>query len=492
MKNYDFLKGNEKIFREIAESINKVFWLESVDRNKFYYLSPNFELIWGLDRETVFEDPRSWVDSIVDEDRIKLKEEMEGKIKGEISEDYIHVYRITRPDGSIRWIQSRTFPVYDEDGEIRRVAGIAEDITEQKKTEEALRESEERLMAISEGSFEGIGLSEKGVILDANNQFAEMLGYTLPELIGKKIIDLVPPDSHELVAKMIKEDFQGIYESKTIKKDGTIITIETQARYTNYMGRKVRLTSMRDITERKQAEEALNRSSQLAAAGQMASGIAHEINNPLATISACAEVIEKESEVINMDSPQLRKLYDYIKLIREESTRASGIIGDLLDFTRDKSLTPTKFKVCEVTKKTVHLFEVQSSYENYNFQLSIAEELPMIKGDRNRIRQVIIIMLTNAVESMPDGGVISVSCEWDSKEELVILKVSDDGVGITEEKQKEIFEPFYTSKMEGIGTGLGLSIAQDIVEKHNGVMEVQSSLGEGSTFSVKFPNPSRK
>jgi len=241
-----------------------------------------------------------------------------------------------------------------------------------------------------------------------------------------------------------------------------------------------------DVSDRKQAEEAIKRSSQLAAAGQMASGIAHEINNPLATISACAEVLEKDFEAIDQDSEQ-GKFYDYIKLISDEASRASGIIRDLLDFTKHKHLTMAMMELCDVAKKTVHLFQVQSSYENYNFQLSFAEKLPKIEGDRNRIRQVVIILLTNAVESMPDGGVISVSCEWDSKEELVVLKVSDEGIGIAEEKQKVIFEPFFTSKMEGTGTGLGLSIAQDLVEKHNGVIEVQSSLGEGSTFSVKFP-----
>lgn len=242
-----------------------------------------------------------------------------------------------------------------------------------------------------------------------------------------------------------------------------------------------------DVTDRKQTEEAIKRSSQLAAVGQMASGIAHEINNPLATISACAEVLEKDFEAVNEDSEQRRKFYDYIKLISDEASRASGIIRDLLDFTRHKPLTITAMELCDVTKKTVHLFQVQSRYGNYNIQLSFAEKLPTIEGDRDRIRQVVIILLTNAVESMPDGGVISVSCEWDSKEELVILKVSDEGIGIAEEKQKVIFEPFFTSKMEGTGTGLGLSIAQDIVEMHNGVIEVQSSLGEGSTFSVKFP-----
>jgi len=242
-----------------------------------------------------------------------------------------------------------------------------------------------------------------------------------------------------------------------------------------------------DITDKKQAEEAFKRSSQLAAAGQMASGIAHEINNPLATILACAEVMQKDFEAINMDSPQLRKLTDYTLLISDEASRASGIIGDLLDFTRHKPLTVIKMDLCDVTKKTAHLFEVQGRYGNYNFQLSFAEKLPMIEADKNRVRQVIIILLTNAVESMPDGGVISINCNLDSKEECVILKISDEGIGIAEENLQDIFEPFYTSKMEGSGTGLGLSIAQEIIEKHNGVMEVQSTMGEGSTFSVKLP-----
>jgi len=384
---------------------------------------------------------------------------------------------------------SETINIAGED----RLVSTALDITEQKKAENELSESEKKYRELFESVEDGIIIRDfDGNIVHVNPAACRIFNSNKEQLLGMNVYDQVHPDYHDEVKNLFQDVRKGMTnksEALESRPDGSTFLGAVTASPTDFNGEPHILVVLRDITERKQAEEALNRSSQLAAAGQMASGIAHEINNPLATISACAEVIEKESEAIKTDSSQSRKLHEYIKLISDEASRASGIIGDLLDFTRDKTSTTTEFKLCEMTKKTVHLFNVQSRYENYFFQLSFTEKLPMVEGDRNRIRQVIIILLTNAVESMPDGGVISVSCEEDSKEELVILKISDEGVGIAEEKQKEIFEPFYTSKREGTGTGLGLSIAQDIVEKHGGVIEVQSSPGKGSVFSVKFPLP---
>lgn len=392
-------------------------------------------------------------------------------------------------------IQLPEFTKLDSDTQ-KLVNSFEEMIRQRSQIESELLESESNLQSIIQNSPVAIVIVNKNNdIISCNNKFTNDYGYLQSDISTAEMWwDAAYPDL-TYREKVQSEWLAAVEEStrtgKEIPPQTWTLTCKDGTKRTAIFSmvwlKEVGVITIVDITDRMQAEQALKRSSQLAAAGQMASGIAHEINNPLATISACVEVVERNTDAIVMDSPHGQQLHDYIKLIGEESTRAAGIITDMLDFTRDKPLTVTKFKLCDVVKKTVYLFEVQSSNENYDFQLSFAEILPNIEGDSSRIRQVLIVLLTNAMESMPGGGVISVSCEWDKKEEFVTLQVSDEGIGIPEEKQKEIFEPFYTSKIEGSGTGLGLSIAQDIVEKHNGVMEVQSTLGEGSTFSVKFP-----
>ena len=237
----------------------------------------------------------------------------------------------------------------------------------------------------------------------------------------------------------------------------------------------------------RQSEEALIRSSKLAAVGHLASGIAHEINNPLATISACIEFMEGHEKELRKIGPIGEKINDYTQLIREETDRAARIITDLLDFSRSPSKDNTKFKICELVRSTIVLLRVQSRNDKYEFVETIADNLPEINGDREGIRQVIVNLLTNAIESMPKGGTISVTLEWDAENAESVLNISDEGAGIPMENQGRIFQPFFTTKIEERGTGLGLSIVRSILSEHKGSIEVESNPVQGSTFTVRLP-----
>jgi len=237
----------------------------------------------------------------------------------------------------------------------------------------------------------------------------------------------------------------------------------------------------------RQSEEALIRSSKMAAVGHLASGIAHEINNPLATISACVEFMEGQKEELVGIGPIGEKINEYTQLIREETDRAALIIKDLLDFSRTPSKDITKFKICGLVRSTIVLLRVQSRNDRYEFVEMIANNLPEINGDREGIRQIIVNLLTNAIESMPKGGTISVTLEWDAESAESVLNIADQGTGISMENQDRIFQPFFTTKIKERGTGLGLSIVQSIVSEHNGSIEVNTNSDQGSTFTVRLP-----
>jgi len=237
----------------------------------------------------------------------------------------------------------------------------------------------------------------------------------------------------------------------------------------------------------RQSEDALVRDNKMAAVGQLASGIAHEINNPLATISACIEFIEGQREELSGIGPKGEKIINYLQLIKEETGRAADIISDLLDFSKIRSNNITRFRICKMFRSTILRFRVQSRYNRYHFVEKFADDLPEFEGDRENIRQIIINLLMNAVESMPEGGTVTVSLAWDEGNAESIIGISDEGMGIPVDIQDRIFQPFFTTKIDHSGTGLGLSVVHSIVSEHKGRIEVESNPVRGSTFTVRLP-----
>ena len=308
-----------------------------------------------------------------------------------------------------------------------------------------------------------------------------------------RFMELVHPDDRMDLSKTIEDALGpagfGSMEYRIVRPDGGERYIYAKANVVNDSeGRPLRVTGIsQDITDRMRVQEALTKSSQLAAVGQIASGIAHEINNPLATIAACTEVLRERVPHIDDESDRREKRAEYLSLIDEEVCRAALIIEDLLDFARVRPMDLRPVELSELIESTVNLMRIQSKYSGYNFEVSTDCDLPLIVSDRERVRQVLIVLLSNALESMPSGGVVKVACRNDDGGGQVEFSVSDDGVGIREEDLGKLFQPFFTTKTMDKGTGLGLSIAHTIVSNHGGEILVDSILGKGSTFTVRLP-----
>lgn len=236
-------------------------------------------------------------------------------------------------------------------------------------------------------------------------------------------------------------------------------------------------------------ERVLKRNIHLATVGQVASGIAHEINNPLATISACTEVLQarldRTERVVVRDSEKIFE--DYLDIIQKEVAYSSGIINDLLDFSRHRSDKVSTFDLNELIESTVRLIKMQERSRGYSFELHLDEQVPECDADHDRIRQVLIIIFTNAIEAMPDGGTVEVRTRWRRNPGEVRISITDHGSGIGKSAIKRIFEPFFTTKGENKGTGLGLYLAFSIVAKHMGHIDVNSREGRGTTFTIRLP-----
>ena len=246
------------------------------------------------------------------------------------------------------------------------------------------------------------------------------------------------------------------------------------------------ITVGEDATMRVEAIHAVARAEKLAAVGRLASGVVHEINNPLATISACAEVLESRVDEGSFgDSDEVTDLKEYLGLIRSESFRCKNITNGLLDFSRVRSGDRHDVAIKDVLESSARLLFHQKRKDNVDIHLEVDDDLPTVAADEGLLQQAVIALATNAMDAMPNGGMLRFHAT--KKRHRLIIEVVDNGVGIEQEHISKIFEPFYTTKEVGKGTGLGLAVCYGIITEHGGRLTVKSSVGKGTTFTISLP-----
>ncbi len=250
----------------------------------------------------------------------------------------------------------------------------------------------------------------------------------------------------------------------------------------NYLGT---VLVSRDVTDRKRMEQQLIFSEKMAAIGELAAGVAHEINNPLDGLLNCILRIKRNPK--NVSQTQ-----EYLDLMEEAIRRIEATIGKLLDFSRSHELTLTAINLNDVVHETIGLIEYGASEKGIQIEKDFQDKIALIHGDKHLLEQVILNLTLNAITAMPDGGTLrfetgEIILDALLAQPSVYIKVIDTGIGISKSVQDRIFDPFYTTQITQKGTGLGLSVSDRIVRQHQGVIEVESEEGNGSTFTVKLP-----
>ncbi|HVE55737.1 MAG TPA: ATP-binding protein [Pyrinomonadaceae bacterium] len=246
------------------------------------------------------------------------------------------------------------------------------------------------------------------------------------------------------------------------------------------------ITVGEDVTMRVDAIHAAGRAEKLAAVGRLAAGVVHEINNPLATISACAESLESRVEEGAFgQSAEVDDLHEYLGLIRSEAFRCKAITNGLLDFSRVRTSDRLMIDLAELIKSSANLIAHQKRGNDINIKFEIDKDLPQINADGGQIQQAIIALATNAIDAMPNGGALTFRAK--SANNRVTIEIQDSGVGIEPENLSKVFEPFFTTKEVGRGTGLGLAVCYGIITEHGGRLAVRSNVGIGTTFTIYLP-----
>ena len=330
------------------------------------------------------------------------------------------------------------------------------------------------------------------VAWNRNRELGE-LGIPRGSVLGKNIFGVLTRQKREL----LEGEFQRVFESGEIQRIEHA-TAAANGELKHWLISKIPMwidrrgevshviTIGEDITERIEANRAVARAEKLAAIGRLAAGVVHEINNPLATISACAEALESRvSEGEFKESAALDDLREYLGLIRSEAFRCKTITNGLLDFSRTRTTEHALVNLADVISSAARLLSHQQRGELLEFQIEMPEDLPLIYGDAGQLQQAVIALAANAIDAMPDGGVLRIASR--RNESNVLIEVSDSGVGIPQENVTKIFEPFFTTKEIGKGTGLGLAVCYGILTEHGGSLDVQSTLGVGTTFTISLP-----
>jgi two-component system, NtrC family, sensor kinase len=319
------------------------------------------------------------------------------------------------------------------------------------------------------------------------------LGLPREEVIGRNIFDFLTKQPR---AKLIRE-FERAFrtgnieriEQHTVDKNGAIqhwlvSKIPMRDKKTNEISHVI--TVGEDITMRVDAMHAVTRAEKLAAVGRLAAGVVHEINNPLATVSACAEALElRVSEGVFGDSEEVVDLREYLGLIRSEAFRCKSITNGLLDFSRVRSGNRTPLDISDVVKSSARLLSHQKRGDGIEIIVDVPVKLLIVSADEGQLQQAIIALATNAIDAMPNGGKLVLRAF--AEKNRVVLEIKDSGIGISEEDLPKIFEPFFTTKEVGKGTGLGLAVCYGIITEHGGKLSVRSSPNVGTTFAMYLP-----
>lgn len=403
-------------------------------------------------------------------------------------------------DGTFIAISLSAKPLHDDQGNVRGIIGFLADITGIKQAEETLRRTEEKYRAIFENAIQGIyQTTPQGKYLSANPAMARMLGFDSPsELISARsdlrAQEYVHPEMHEeFVSAMRSNEIVQNFEYEVYRKDGKIIWVSENARSVKDASGQLLYFegSVQDITERRELEQQLRRLQKIEAVGRLAGGVAHDFNNLLMAISSYAELMQTKIA----DTDRSRK---YLEEIVRVVDRGAALTQGLLAFSRKQVLTPKVLDLNTLIKDQLKMLR-RLVPESIELKFTPGSELGRVKADANQVEQVVMNLVINARDAMPDGGHILIdtgNSELDARADrhngttnnnYVMISVSDNGCGMDATTKAQIFEPFFTTKGQGKGTGLGLAIVADIVKQGGGQIFVQSEIGLGTTFKVYFP-----
>jgi PAS domain S-box-containing protein len=429
------------------------------------------------------------------EDRERVWTRMQDRIAGKPVPDR-YAYRIVRKDGTERWVEINASLVEFTGKPAVQVSYM--DITEAKRAEKELKESEERYRELVENANDAIFVAQDGRMMFHNRKTEEMIGYGREELYGAPFIELVHPDDRDMVIenhmrRLQGEQFDSTYSFRIIHKAGHSLWAQLNAALITWEGKPGVLCFIRDVNEQKRLEEQVRQKQRLESIGTLAGGIAHDFNNMLAAITGFTELALLETR------PNTR-LHTRLEEVLKAGKRAGELVNQILTFSRQSDEEQKPIRLQGILDDCLNMIRA-SLPATIEIRRRVETSSDMILGNPTQLHQVVINLFSNAAHAMGDqAGILEVhlteehihaesAAENTELEPGAYLKliVRDTGHGMEKTVADRVFDPFFTTKSPGEGTGMGLAVAHGIVKSHRGAISVQSKPGEGTFFSVLLP-----
>ncbi len=496
------LSETQQKYQALVNSIDGIVWEAESDSYRYTFVSKPAERILGYPLHRWLAEPAFWFEHLHPDDRAEVKAHRD-RNRGR---EHILEYRMLTADGRTVWFRDAA-RITVEDGRPGKMRGIMVDVSERRRAEEVLSESEERFRKIFEEGPFGMAVVDLDYrFVKANAMLCRMLDYTESEIIGLTFMNITHPDELGTDVAQVQKLQQGEIstykrEKRYLKKEGevlwgslTLSVVRDEKGEPRYF-----LSMIEDISERKRSEEVLARteaqlrqSQKIEAVGKLAGGVAHDFNNLLTVINGYSEIA-----LLGMDEAD--PLHASLTEIKKAGGRAAALTSQLLAFARKQMLQPRVLDLNAVVTEMNRMLR-RVIGEDIELITRLDPNLGYFKGDPGQIEQVILNLAVNARDAMPAGGKMIITtqnvvfdCAQACPQEgmpagsYVRLEVIDAGCGMDAETLSHLFEPFFTTKMTGTGTGLGLSTVYGIISQSSGYISVSSEPGKGSTFHVYMP-----
>lgn len=491
------LRASQERFRQVVETVREVFWLYDPAKGRMEYVSPAFSRVWGIPAARLLENSKLWDLAVLAEDRAQVEERL---YQGLAGRRFDLEYRIRRADGSVRWIQDRGFPVLDERGGVARIGGVAEDVTERKGAQEGLRQRAEELRLILENAPVGIATWDlEGRLVNVNQALCSMLGHQEEELLGLPYREITHEEDARAIALFVGFETEGAIRPAALEvryrhRDGHLLPGLLRCGVVrDASGEPLQvIAEFQDRSAEVQAEQEASRArerlahvTRLGTMGEMAAGIAHEINQPLSAIGTYAQACRRLIIAGGADDARLLETLDKVST---QAHRAGEVIRRLRSFVRRRE---SRFEVHDangIVREAVKLAETEARVRDADIVQDLAAGLSPVHADPVQIQQVILNLIRNGLEAMQEAGAVGESLVVRTRahdREGVEISVTDHGAGLAPAAEETLFRPFHTTKPDGLG--MGLSISRSIVRSHGGTIWHTPEPAGGSTFRFTIP-----